>query len=183
MSELAGKKYILYVNTLTMYKNVGTLLRAFTLLKRADLYLVIVGKETEFWKNKCLSLLSDRIIHLKFVSDEELAWLYNNASLFVTPSTKEGFGYTPAEAGMYGCPIISTKCEALPETTLHEVYYYENPFDENELAEKIDYVLSDNNEINRTMLAKKIKNDFRTEYDVYHFSAQIMNAINSVGTK
>lgn len=183
LSELTGKKYILYVNTLTKYKNVRTLLQAFALLKRNDLYLAIVGKETDFWRDECLPLLSDKIVHLKFVSDAELVWLYCNALLFITPSTKEGFGYTPAEAGMYGCPIISTKCEALPETTLHEAYYYENPFDENELAETIDNVLSENNEINRKSLAEKIKNDFRTEYDVHHFSAQIMNAITSVGTK
>lgn len=183
ISELAGKKYILYVNTLTEYKNVRTLLQAFALLKRNDLYLAIVGKETDFWRVACSPLLNDKIVHLKFVSDAELVWLYCNALLFVTPSTKEGFGYTPAEAGMYGCPIISTKCEALPETTLHEAYYYENPFDENELAEKIDDVLSDNNETNRMALAEKIKKDFRTEYDVHHFSTHIMNAITSVGTK
>lgn len=67
--------------------------------------------------------------------------MYRNASLFITTSLKEGFGYTPIEVAMCGCPVISTKCEALGDTTRDLLYYYNPPTDETDLSEQILNVL------------------------------------------
>lgn len=56
-SQLAGiGEYILYVNTLKEYKNVYTLLKAFNLIsKNIDHKLIIVGRETDYWKYDMIS--------------------------------------------------------------------------------------------------------------------------------
>ena len=109
--------------------------------------LFVVGKKTAYWEDEIEPLvkqyhLEEKVRVYSNLKDEELKYLYSRASLFVSPSLNEGFGYTPIEAAMNNCPVICTKCEALPDTTRGKVYYYENPMDENELAAKIDSVLN-----------------------------------------
>lgn len=178
VSQAVNKKYILYVNTITEYKNLETLIKAFYLLDTEDIYLFVVGKETEYWNKRCIPFIKDnRVIRLQYVSDEELVWLYKNAYLFVTPSTREGFGYTPAEAGIYGCPIVSTKCEALPETTCNSVFYYNNPFDEKELSETIKTVLSKQRNDDFIIQNSKIQEEFLSRYNVEQFSKKIFDIL------
>ena len=139
--------YLLYVNALLSYKNLITLVKAYSLLKSQIQHkLVVVGKETEYWLREVLPWIKregieDRVIRLQDISEEYLATLYRNASLFITTSLKEGFGYTPIEAAMCGCPVISTKCEALGDTTRDLLYYYNPPTDETDLSEQILNVL------------------------------------------
>lgn len=64
-----------------------------------------------------------------------------NAYIFVTPSKKEGLGYTPIEASVRNCPVISSKCEALPETTMNSVFYYEPADDCKALKVQIENVI------------------------------------------
>lgn len=130
-----GQLYILYVNTLLKYKNPLTLIKAFNKVKdRIPNYkLVLVGKETDYWQEEIVPVIKqfgieERILHLQNLKNEELKYCYEKASIFVTTSLCEGFGYTPIEAAICGCPIISSKCQALPETTQGKAYYYE-PFD------------------------------------------------------
>lgn len=43
--------YVLYVNTLNKYKNIFTLVKAFSRIKHClDKQLVVVGRETEHWR-------------------------------------------------------------------------------------------------------------------------------------
>lgn len=142
------KKYILYVNTLLEYKNPLILLQAFNEVKdviKED--IVLVGRTTEYWHNVLLPYIKNndiehRVIRLQDVSDEELRYLYEHASVFVSSSQHEGFGFTPIEAAIYCCPVICTKCEALPETTMMLLNYYEPADNYKELANKIVEVLN-----------------------------------------
>lgn len=142
-SVIDGMKYILYVNTLYEYKNPLTLLVAFNSIKNhINENLVIVGQSTDYWHDVLLPYikhndLDSRVIRLQNVTDEELRYLYEHATMFVSCSQHEGFGYTPIEAAMYYCPVICTKFEALPETTMNLLNYYA-PFDDSkELANKM----------------------------------------------
>ena len=60
----------------------------------------------------------------------------------MTTSLKEGFGYTPIEAAMCGCPVISSTCEALLDTTKELLHYYEPAQDAKILSRKILHVLN-----------------------------------------
>lgn len=52
---------------------------------------------------------------LGFVSDERLADLYDQASVYVQASLHEGFGMSVAEAMAAGCIPVTTRCGSLPE--------------------------------------------------------------------
>lgn len=137
------ENYILYINTLCEYKNISTLLKAYyNISKKIKNKLVVVGRDTDYWNNEMLPLieqkgLGTRIVHFQNLRNEELRWLYSHASLFVSPSLHEGFGYTPIEAAIYCCPVLCSTCEALPDTTQGLVTYYEPATDDKILAEKI----------------------------------------------
>ena len=140
--------FILSVNHLDSYKNALTTIKAFSLIsKDYSGNLVIVSKPTKYWMEECLPYikqekLDDRIILLSNLSNSELRWLYENADLFVSSSSHEGFGFTPIEAAVCGCPVICTDVEALPETTMGNLYYYSPPTDEEVLAQKITSVMN-----------------------------------------
>lgn len=179
IAVLKNQRFLLYVNTLTPYKNVLTLIKAFNTLQDSNLLLVIVGKETEYWKEKCLSENTDKIIRLDYVTDSELAWLYRNAELFVTTSMHEGFGFTPIEAAVQCCPVISTRADSLPEVTRDSVYYYE-PFDDSDaLSAQISRVLKDRNE-NPEQFDKKMKavsEMFKETYSLSTFKESILKLL------
>ena len=162
-----NSKYILYVNTLQPYKNVITLIKAYAILKNEiKENLVIVGRTTQYWTQVIEPLLKqndimDRVIHLENISDNELRYVYENAELFVTSSLREGFGYTPIEAAICCCPVISTRCESLPDVTRNKVFYYNNPTDEAELCNLIRVVLHDRPDIE---VLKSISDEFRSLY-------------------
>jgi len=115
-------KYILFVGTLEPRKNLGTLLRAFRLVKSRsdyDLKLVIVGGKGWLFKNifqiiKGLGLEND-VIFTGFVPDEDLPSLYRGAEVFVYPSLYEGFGLPLLEAMTCGTPVIASKHSSIPE--------------------------------------------------------------------
>lgn len=143
----ALKKYILYVNALHPYKNALTLVKAFNEIReRFDLDLLFVGDSTDYWENEVMAFVrgngfADRVIRLDNLTNEELKYMYEHATLFVTTSLHEGFGYTPLEAAICKCPVISSRCEALEETTMNMVNYYEPARDAEALKEKMVEVL------------------------------------------
>ena len=127
---------------------------------------MIVGRTTQYWTQVIEPLLKqndimDRVIHLENISDNELRYVYENAELFVTSSLREGFGYTPIEAAICCCPVISTRCESLPDVTRNKVFYYNNPTDEAELCNLIRVVLHDRPDIE---VLKSISDEFRSLY-------------------
>lgn len=142
------KPYLLFVNTLLPYKNIKTLIKAYALMDSSlDYNLLVVGKETEYWRNEILPLietnhLKDSVVRLEDVSSDDLIALYQNASLFVSPSLKEGFGYTPIEAAICKCPVVCSHCEALEDTTRGLLNYYEPATDEVKLMEAIVNILA-----------------------------------------
>ena len=85
--------------------------------------------------------LEQRIIHLQNLSEEDLKYLYEHAQLFISPSLREGFGYTPIEAAICKCPVICSTCEALPDTTQNKLIYYHPPQDTKALGDAIMHTL------------------------------------------
>lgn len=142
-------KYILDINSYTERKNNITLLKAFYLIKdKTDLNLIFCGGQKD---EKIFNELQDfvhannlekRVNFYFSIPEEEKNWLMLNATLFVNPSTFEGFGRTPVDAAICNIPVISSKATSLYEATQGLVNYYENPIDEIELSQKILYVLN-----------------------------------------
>ena len=173
--------YILWVNTLDVYKNIMTLLKAYArIAKFIQQDLVIVAKVNEYWENICIPYLKEnniesRIHILSGISDFELRYVYEHANLFVTTSTHEGFGYTPIEAAIYKCPVISTKCEALSDTTQDKFIYLDSPFDDLRLSSLIQDVLCKKED--KDSLVKKA-DFFKKKYNVINQKNEILKILD-----
>ena len=114
------------------------------LVVKKDLKLVLAGAPG--WRNKKIMALinieKENIYYLGYVSNQELAFLYNLATLFVFPSLYEGFGLPPLEAVACGCPVVVSNVSALPEIC-GDAAYYINPYNIDSIAEGIRKLLDD----------------------------------------
>lgn len=137
---LDAKRYFLYVGNAYPHKNLERLLEAFKLLN-SDISLVLVGKEDYFYKRlreKARRMgLSEKVIFLHNVSDEELLTLYKNALAFVTPSLMEGFGLPALEAMANNCLVLASNIPALREVCGDAAVYFD-PYDIKDIAKKME---------------------------------------------
>jgi len=118
---------LLYVGAINPHKNLESLLRALAELRQNGVprwHLALVG---EYSRDSTLSChreivtlqrelgLDENVTLTGFVSDEDLALLYNTADLLVLPSLDEGFGLPVVEAMACGLPVAVSARGALPE--------------------------------------------------------------------
>lgn len=115
--------FLLTVGDLHPRKNQIGLVRAFDELIRELPQLrhglVLAGKETWFSPQVRAEIerrgIGGRVLVTGFVSEDELADLYNAADLFVFPSFYEGFGLPVIEAMACGRAVVSSNAASLPE--------------------------------------------------------------------
>lgn len=114
---------ILYVGGISPHKNLAMLVRAARRVKQ-PWHLVLVGdysSDSFFSSYKDVSELTrkldltDHLTFTGFVSDEDLAVLYNTATMLVLPSLSEGFGLPVIEAMACGLPVAVSNRGSLPE--------------------------------------------------------------------
>lgn len=173
--DVTQKPYILFVSTLEPYKNVVTLIRAFNLIKKEIRHnLYIKAQNHIYWKQVVEPFLikedlTSRVFILnQNMSDLEMGSLYKNASILISPSLMEGFGYTPIEAAILEVPVICCKEGALWETTEGLLNYYEPATDEYALSKKILEVI-DKPVKNLRIIAEKLKTAYSVEKQVLSF--------------
>jgi glycosyltransferase involved in cell wall biosynthesis len=99
---------VLFVGSVSLQKGVQYLLEAFKRLDLPDAELVFVGGAYPDSKS-FLPQYEGLYRHTWFVPQEELAALYNTASVFVLPSLQDGFGMVVYEAAACGLPVIVTE--------------------------------------------------------------------------
>jgi glycosyltransferase involved in cell wall biosynthesis len=87
--------------------------------------------------------VADRVHMTGYVDDAQLGTWYRGASVFAFPSLFEGFGMPAVEALGLGLPVLTTRCTALPETTLGLAAYVDNPTDSREWADRLGHMLRD----------------------------------------
>lgn len=134
--------FILSVGNLQPRKNIQRLIRAFSLVYEdiQPAKLVIVGQAqwqaSEIFKAVEDLHMTDHIVFTGYVSEDDLALLYNAASIFVYPSLFEGFGLPVLEAFACGTPTISSNTSSLPEVA-GDAAIQIDPEDTNQLAKAI----------------------------------------------
>lgn len=137
------KEYILAVGRINIRKNISTLIRSISLIKNKNMKLVIVGEDS--WKKENINIdekLKSRIVFLKNISNEELGHIYSNAKVFCFVSLDEGFGLPIVEAMSFGIPVICSNISVMPEVSGNAGILVD-PYSENQIADKIDLLLSD----------------------------------------
>jgi glycosyltransferase involved in cell wall biosynthesis len=79
-----------------------------------------------------------------------IALLYNAADVMVVPSRQEAFGQTASEAQSSGCPVVAFHATGLLSVVVHEeTGYLATPFDSDDLAQGIAWVLADSERYNK----------------------------------
>ena len=146
-------EFILYVSNIYKYKNFFELIHAFSLIKEQvnpGLKLALVGKSFDDQYTESLKMLvsnkglEDRVIFFGHVPYEEMPYFYTMCRLFLYPSTCENCPNILIEAMACGAPILSSNIEPMPEICQDAAMYFD-PFNAQDIAEKIQIVLKNNN--------------------------------------
>lgn len=141
-------EYLLFVSVLSPQKNLEGLLRAYSLVRRPNLKLALVGREDgPYFRQNIQPLihqlgLETAVKVLGVVPPEALPGLYAGARVFLYPSFAEGFGLPPLEAMASGTPVIASNTSSLPEV-LGDAALLVDPRDVEGIAEAMGRVLSD----------------------------------------
>jgi glycosyltransferase involved in cell wall biosynthesis len=152
------KQYILFVGERAAYKNFQVLLKAFGEVAQRfpDLHLVCCGAQTfsraEVKEFSGLNL-NGRILHYK-LSDAQLSYAYQHASVFVYPSLNEGFGIPTLEAMHWQVPSLLSDIPVFKEVASNAAIYFD-PNQTTQLSQQISEVLS--NDLVRTDLKNAAK--------------------------
>jgi len=120
--------YILYVGAILPYKNVETVIEAFSIIKSRNsilnrnrpLSLVIAGADYSGYAAHVRAIaekfgILDQVMFLGHVPYEQLPALYHGAKVFVLLSLCESFGLPILEAMACGCPVVCSNVSSLPE--------------------------------------------------------------------
>ena len=149
------RPYILCVGTIEERKNQLKLVEAFSLLKKGDFKLVLVGKQTPYTRQITdfvqANKLQDRIILLQNVPTEHLPALYQQAEIFAYISIYEGFGIPILESLHSGTPVVAAKGSCLEEAG-GPGGLYGNPDDAEDIAARLEKILYDS-ELQQTLIS------------------------------
>ncbi|HEX9656974.1 MAG TPA: glycosyltransferase family 1 protein [Bacteroidota bacterium] len=136
-----SKPLILYVGGLKPHKNIPTLLRAVSDVRKSDdIQVGFVGESisaNEQLQGLAENLqLKDAIISFGRLSQTDLTLAYQSALTLVLPSEYEGFGLPALEAMAAGVPVIGANATAIPEVMGGAGLLFD-PHDVSDLAMKI----------------------------------------------
>lgn len=144
------RDYIMYAGDIDWRKDIAGLFKAFSSLPKAThaIYsLVLVGRSIAKFKTHFVDLAKkhglreEELVFTGYVSDEDLALLYNLCTLFVFPSWHEGFGLPVLEAMSCGKAVIAANSSSLPEVVGREDALFA-PRDDAAMANKLAEVLT-----------------------------------------
>lgn len=162
------EKYILAVSSLNYQKNFHSLVKAFNALRDKDIKLFLVGGINKAFASTELLAEIEKNKNIVFkgrVEDDKLISLYSNAICFVYPSFYEGFGIPPLEAQACGCPVVCSNAASLPEVGGEDSVMYCDPYDVNDIKDKIELVLADEN-LQEALVKKGFENIKRFSWEV-----------------
>ncbi len=113
--------YLLTIGNAYPHKNLTHLLNAFALIHTThpNLRLVIAGRADIFSERLGNFIARDyaklSITQIMNPTDEQIASLYKNATLYIFPSRIEGFGLPGLEAMSAGIPVVASDIPSLKE--------------------------------------------------------------------
>jgi glycosyltransferase involved in cell wall biosynthesis len=190
LSALAGEqpfqpgedRYLLHVGGNAWYKNREGVLRILGEVHahaRCPIKLVLAGKPpTPTLRHLVEKLgLTQRVIFVGTVSDEQLRALYSMAEALVFPSWREGFGWPMIEAQACGCLVV-TSDRAPMNQIAGPAALLADPNDPAEFARRIEELGSESPELHRRRRAEALRHagKFRPE----HFLWQILQIYEAV---
>ena len=174
--RLEEAKYLLCVSSLDPRKNLDAVIQAYKLLN-TKIKLVIVGlKSNNFGYALNNDLLDENIIVKGYVSDTALSSLMANAEAFIYMSFYEGFGLPPIEAMGLRCPVIVSDIPAHREACGNAAMYA-NPYNVNDIKDKITCLLENNNIRQELIIAGK---ENIKRFDWFTSANEVLKNINEI---
>lgn len=171
-------KYILSIGSIEERKNILLIVKA--LRQLPDVHFVGIGKFRKYADTvreyAALHGLEDRV-HLKTsIPLDDLPAILQMSDIFIYPSIYEGFGIPIIEALSSGIPVIGATGSCLEEAGGADTIYV-NPYDENDLADKIRRLLTDQ-ELRKHMISRGLEYVDRFSSD--KCSANLMEVYNKI---
>lgn len=162
--DVPYERFLINVGRHSDYKNCIRLAEAHQKLldKHPNLGLVFVNATDEFINREEALFIERGYKNIHFTHKNmkgERDYLYSKATAYVTPSLFEGFGLGALEAMGFGVPVISSTATCLPEVYADGALYFD-PLDVDDMAAKIDIVLSDENVRNELIQRGKNRHAF-----------------------
>lgn len=141
-------KFLFAVGTAFPHKNLEGLVQAHKILQRTHptLKLFLAGKK-EYYYEQLDSYIeqntnTNTVFTMGFITDAELKWMYEHASVYVFPSFSEGFGLPALEAMVHGTPVASSNATCLPEVCGDAAVYFD-PHSPADMATATEKLLTD----------------------------------------
>jgi len=175
--KMLPASYLLFVGKREGYKNFNRFYEAIktTLFNEQDLYLVCAGGG-DFSSQEYSMFVDDKIAHkikhVVFRGNEELKFLYENATVFIFPSLYEGFGIPVLESFASGCLTCLSNTSSLQENGGKGALYFD-PYSPDDIKNCVKYALSLDKISQYTKEGYKILKNYSWEktakntYDVY----------------
>ncbi|UFT98849.1 glycosyltransferase [Radiobacillus kanasensis] len=151
-----NKKVILFVGNLLVKKGIYTFVELMKIFPdKHDTMFIIVGNGPEREKiHKLTEGLASRVRIIGSVPKRDVSDWFNIADVFVLPSYNEGFGLVALESISCETPVIATRVGGIPEIIQDGVNgYLVNVNNANAISEKIDYLFTNNDILQRMIKA------------------------------
>ena len=145
-----SKPYFLYVGSIQPNKNIIRMIDGFTKFNNDGKYqLYIVGKPLRA-SEPIISHIQNtpNISYLGYLSDEEIAYLYQHTEAVVLLSLGEGFGIPPLEGFKHGKTALVAEATSLPEV-VGEAGIKVNPLDVDAIANGFQQLLDKRDELKK----------------------------------
>lgn len=159
LKKAIGEDYIFYPANTWPHKNHLNLLKAYSILKeryQTKLKLVFTGdskqRKKDIDKYIVDNNLDEDITYLGYLPQEDMPYIFSNATVMAFPSVFEGFGIPLVEAMKAKVAIACSECGSIPEIAGEAALYFDayNPED---IAEKI-HQLETNPELRADLIQK-----------------------------
>ena len=157
--------YVLCSGASDSRKNIDRLIQAFAIARKRDARLkgaVLVvtslrpgeAETTTYGATALAAGVADALRYMPYISDADMAALYQGALCFAFPSLWEGFGLPVLEAYSMGCPLLAANATALPETA-GKGAVYADPLDVEDLARGLSEACAPKGRAVRAAAAKR----------------------------
>lgn len=119
------RPFVFALGSRAPHKNVGLLLKIAPKLDELGLDLYLSGGTSSIFSTQGArtTALPANVRMLGYVSDDDLALLYERALCLAFPSFVEGFGLPLVEAMAFGCPIVCSNTSCMPEICGDDAVY------------------------------------------------------------
>ncbi len=140
--------YMLFVGALEPKKNITSIIKAFSQLKKKGMKhkLVLAGKKGWYYNDIMDEIkkqnIDKEVIFPGYIPLEDMPYIYSASTLFCFPSLYEGFGLPILEAMSCGVPVIGSNRGSIPEIAGNAGVIVD-PLDWKKMAIKMEEIATD----------------------------------------